>query len=288
MNDNFGMFDGYENFDYYAYESAATAGLAIVGIFFLLAIGLSIAMYLFQAIGLYRMAKRLNIAAPALAFIPVANIYVLGRTASEPVDGKKKLPYGWILLGLTILSYLISLSSLIELASAVIRYGERADMLDVLESLVLTSMAKGFLASAASIAYTVFYYIALYHLYNNFNPNNSTLLLVLSIFFGFLVPIFIFANRNKPIGGANAGGFGQGYNGYYGGFAPNPNGYNPNFNQGYNQYTPNANQGYTPNQTYSGGYDPAYGNQGFPPYQTPQQPQTEAPQQPTQGYNDQQ
>ena len=134
MNDNFGMFDGYENFDYYAYESAATAGLAIVGIFFLLAIGLSIAMYLFQAIGLYRMAKRLNIAAPALAFIPVANIYVLGRTASEPVYGKKRLPYGWILLGLTLLTNVISYGSLFSMVRAIIQYGERAGFEDILES----------------------------------------------------------------------------------------------------------------------------------------------------------
>lgn len=234
MND-YGLFDSYENFDYYGYEAAATTRIAIIGIILLIIAAIGVAMYLFQAIGLYKMGKRLNVPAPALAFIPIANIYVLGTVASEPVDGKKRLPYGWILLGLTLLSNLISFSSLLELVGAVIRYGERANMWDVLEALVLSSMAKGFLATVISIAYTVFYYIALYYLYDNFNPDNSTLLLVLSILFGFLVPIFIFANRNKPIGGANAGGFGQGNNGYYGGFAPNPNGYNPNFNQGYNQ-----------------------------------------------------
>lgn len=279
MNDYYGLFDGYGNFDYYEYEAAATAGIAIIGVLLLIIAAIGVAMYLFQAIGLYRMGKRLNIPAPALAFLPVANLYVLGRVASEPVYGKKRLPYGWILLGLTLLTNVISYGSLFSMVRAIIQYGERAGFEDILETFILSSMASSFLSLVISVTYSVFYYIALYHLYNNFNPENSTLLLVLSIFFGFLVPIFIFANRNKSIGGANAGGFGQGYNGYYGGFAPNPNGYNPNFNQGYNQYAPNANQGY------NGGYNPAYGNQGFPPYQAPQQTQPEVPQQPPQAPN---
>ncbi len=276
MNDNFGLFDGYENFDYYAYESAATAGVAIIGVILLIASAVSIAMYLFQAIGLYRMGKRLNISAPFLSFIPIANIYVLGRVAQEPVYGKKRLPYGWILLGLTLGTNLISLSSILGTVRYIIEFAERATIEDVFEAFVLSYLAKSFLTVVASVAYTIFYYITLYHLYKNFNPENATLFLVLSIFFGFLTPFFIFASRNKPIGGANAGGFGQGYNGYYGGFAPNPNnGYNQGFNQGYN------NQNF--NQSYNSGYNPAYGNQGFPPYTNPSQP--ENPQQPPQDTN---
>lgn len=283
MNDNFGLFDGYENFDYYAYESAATAGVAIIGIILLISCAISIAIYLFQAIGLYKMGKRLNISAPALAFFPVVNLYVLGRVAQEPVDGKKRLPYGWILLGLNVGTSLISLSSLMGTVRAIIQFGERSDIEDLLEAFVMSYMAKSFLSAAASIAYTVFYYIAIYYLFKNFNPENATLFTVLSIFFGFLTPFFIFASRNKPIGGENAGRFGQGYNGYYGGFAPNQsNGYNqgynnPNFNQSYNN--PNFNQGY------NGGYNPSYGNQGFPPYTPPAQP--ENPQQPPQDSNGQ-
>ncbi|MBQ4327922.1 MAG: hypothetical protein IJC32_05870 [Clostridia bacterium] len=283
MNDNFGLFDGYENFDYYAYESAATAGIAIIGIILLISCAISIAIYLFQAIGLYKMGKRLNISAPALAFFPVVNLYVLGRVAQEPVDGKKRLPYGWILLGLNVGTSLISLSSIMGTVRAIIQFGERSDIEDLLEAFVMSYMAKSFLSAAASIAYTVFYYIAIYYLFKNFNPENATLFTVLSIFFGFLTPFFIFASRNKPIGGENAGRFGQGYNGYYGGFAPNQsNGYNqgyntPNFNQSYNN--PNFNQGY------NGGYNPSYGNQGFPPYTPPAQP--ENPQQPPQNPNGQ-
>ena len=281
MNDHFGLFDGYENFDYYAYESAATAGVAIIGIILLISCAISIAIYLFQAIGLYKMGKRLNISAPFLAFIPVANIYVLGRVAQEPVDGKKRLPYGWILLGLSLGTDLIGFSSLMGTVRAIIQFGAGSNIEDLLEAFVMSYMAKSVLSAAASIAYTVFYYIAIYYLFKNFNPENATLFTVLSIFFGFLTPFFIFASRNKPIGGVNAPGFSRGGNGYYGGFAPNPNngynqGYNnPNFNQSYNN--PNFNQGY------NGGYNPSYGNQGFPPYTPPAQP--ENPQQPPQDPN---
>lgn len=268
MNDNFGLFDGYENFDYGAFETAAAAGFAIVGLILLIAFGLSIAMYLFQAIGLYRMGKRLNISAPGLAFLPVANLYILGRVAQEPVDGKKRLPYGWILLGLNIGTSVFSSSyafATIRTLVSFINHADPVNIEDILESFLYSYISTSFISGILSIVCSVFYYIALYYLFKNFNPENATLLLVLSIFFGFLTPIFIFANRNKPINGANAGGFGYGNN-YYGGFAPNQNnGYNQGYNQGYN------------NQNFNQGYNPAYGNQGFPPYTPPAQPDQQPP-----------
>ena len=284
MYDNFGSYDGYDSFDYYAYETAVASGVAIIGIILLITCALSITMYLFQAIGLYKMGKRLNISAPALAFFPVVNLYVLGRVAQEPVDGKKRLPFSWILLGINLGTSLLSSTyvvSTVRTLISFINHAEAVDIEDILDSFLYSYFTTSFISVILSIAYSVFYYMAIYYLFKNFNPENAALFTVLSIFFGFLTPFFIFASRNKPIGGENAGGFGQGNNGYYGGFAPNQNngynqGYNsPNFNQGYNN--PNFNQGY------NGGYNPSYGNQGFPPYTPPVQP--ENPQQPPQDPN---
>ena len=48
-----------------------------------------------------------------------------------------------------------------------------------------------------SIAYLVLFYVALWRIYSAYDYNNATLFLVLSIFFTFLAPIFLFVMRKK-------------------------------------------------------------------------------------------
>ena len=50
------------------------------------------------------------------------------------------------------------------------------------------------------IAYCIFYYMALYDLYTSLDPENNVLFLVLSIFFSFTKPFFLFFNREKDKG----------------------------------------------------------------------------------------
>ena len=77
-----------------------------------------------------------------------------------------------------------------------------------LASIVLSSFVSfdeagsvlSLLQTALSIATLVFWYWSLYELYTSCKPKNNVLFLVLGILFGFLVPFFIFACRNKEEG----------------------------------------------------------------------------------------
>ena len=106
------ILDFYANYDYSQYDgiknAAASASLswllAIAGVIAFVASVLAILSYVFYSVGLFKTAKNLGIVAPWLAFIPVANLYLLGRVAQGNGDKKSKFPFGWILLLLTLVS----------------------------------------------------------------------------------------------------------------------------------------------------------------------------------------
>ncbi len=286
----------YDIYDYYEYGeefgAAAEAGVASFAVAFLIAMffasAISITVYIFNAVGYYKMAKRLNIPAPALAFVPIANIYLMGRVAQEPVYGKKKLPYGWILLGLNILTTVVAAITFGGTLSSILIYGESLNYYYMVNQILIRYLIGLFATSVVGIVYTVFYYLALYNVYKAFSPDNATLFTVLSVLFSILPPFLVFAIRNNPIGGGFVppvnGGYGNGYNGNYGsgygnagynqnfnnGFAQN-SGYNPNFNNGYAQnsgFNQNFNNGYASNspygQNFNNGYNPN-ANNGYNP-----------------------
>ncbi|MBQ7802069.1 MAG: hypothetical protein IJ375_07080 [Oscillospiraceae bacterium] len=185
-------------------EFVGEFGVAIIGI--LLAVVLVVAAvaileYVFQAVGLYTIAKRRGINNPWLAWIPVANVWILGSIADQyqyvargRVKNKRK-----ILLILGIASLVVSgvFGVIGELAMTAM-YNSGAD------SVIAVSGVVGTLSSLVSwgirIAHLVFWHMALYDLYNSCNPENSVLFLVLGIVFGVTVPFFIFGNRKKDGG----------------------------------------------------------------------------------------
>ncbi len=195
--------------DYFTPAAESAAGLFIAVIIFALffAVIIGTVLYIFNAIGLYTMAGRLGIAAPWLAFVPIANSFILGRIAQHPVDGRKKLPYGGILLALNIgtcLGGVLCLSTLIGMIGAALdSSGDPA-----IVTLFFSTMAGSALTNICSIVYLVFYFIALYQIYKIFSPDNGILFIILSVIFSFLPPFFIFAIRNKNICGMNYGPYG--------------------------------------------------------------------------------
>jgi len=54
------------------------------------------------------------------------------------------------------------------------------------------------IVSLIGLANKVFLFIALYRIYVDYDPNNSIMFLILSIFFQITIPFFLFAIRNKP------------------------------------------------------------------------------------------
>lgn len=191
-------------------EIGALAGIAI---FYLVILGIAgiagLVFYILQAIGIYKMGKSLNVSAPWLSFIPVANSFALGRIASKYVkkDGKNSVNFGVWLLVLEILMYILLVAFIACTVIGVISIIGFAEDAAISDSAMSLEMFKGFIPViilyvillAVEITYLVLFYVSLWRIFSIFSAQNATLFTVLSIFFTFLYPIFLFIVRNdKP------------------------------------------------------------------------------------------
>ena len=169
----------------------------------------SIASYVMTALAMYTIAKRRGLHKPWLAWIPVANVWLLGSVSDQyryVALGQNKSKRKW-LLGLEIATASLLVVILGVCISAVVEaflgassfYDEDA----LLRSAVGSLIAAGALLiplSAAAIAKTVISYMALYDVYKSLDPGNCVLYLVLSILIPVTRPFFLLCNRNKDLG----------------------------------------------------------------------------------------
>jgi len=191
------MLEGIEGLD----EEMLLMFIGILGMVALVVGLFAIVGYVFQSIGLYTIAKRRGIANPWLAWLPVGNYWIAGSIADQyryVTEGSVK-NRRTILLALSIAGIVVSslVSTMIN-GSFMLSTGEVT--MDQLVSLGTLGTVLNLATSALEIATFVFWQIALYDLYSSCNPKNNVLFLVLGIIFGFLVPFFIFACRNKEEG----------------------------------------------------------------------------------------
>jgi len=138
---------------------------ALFGTFFLFIFLIAFASYVFVALGLYTMAQRRNIENPWIAWIPVAQLYILGRVIRTLNIGGYEIPQVELVLpGIAIASAVLGMIPLI--------------------------------GTVISIAAAVVSFFALYKLYKIHRPDQAVLYLVLSIIIPFMGPVFIFLMRN--------------------------------------------------------------------------------------------
>ena len=146
----------------------------------------SIAIYVFTALSLYTVAKRRGIAAPWLAWVPVARLWVLGSLS----DQYRYLTQGQIRhrrISLLVLTGGIVVGTIAAIAGASV-------------GAILTVLCLALAVACAAIVYVVLYFMALYDVYASCDPQNAAVYLVLSVFFRFLVPVFLFLSRNLEKG----------------------------------------------------------------------------------------
>ena len=175
--------------------------LGVLGVF-LLVVGLFVLVgYVFQSVGLYTLAKRRGIQNPWLAWLPVGNYWIAGSIADQyrfvtegSVKNRRK-----ILLVLSLAGILLS-SLISTVVTGNLMLTTEAVSAEQLTELGILGTVLDLISSALELATFVFWQIALYDLYTSCNPKNNVLFLVLGILFGFLVPFFIFACRNKEEG----------------------------------------------------------------------------------------
>ena len=170
---------------------------------------LSIAGYVLTALALYTIARRRGLKNPWLAWIPVADCWLLGSLSDQyryVVKGEHKakrklLLFFRILITIMWVSLMGLLVKLCFHAVGSVLWGSMNDdqIFQILHQAV-NLLVVCLPLIGISIAYAVFRYMALYDIYKSLDPDNCVLFLVLSILFGITEPFFLFFSRNKDDG----------------------------------------------------------------------------------------
>ena len=194
------------------FEALLHLAEALFSAFHVLPYILGVATYVLTGVGLYTMAKSRNIRSPWLSWVPGLNVWILGSLADQyryVAKGQKKARR-WILLGLKIAGWVISLIalslSIATITKLIIGFFDAATVIS--EEAILNGILKWLMKSTGfflvmipvTVTFTVFHFIALYDLYLSCEPRNAVLYLVLSILFGVTQPFFLFFCRNKEEG----------------------------------------------------------------------------------------
>ena len=170
---------------------------------------LSIASYVLTALALYTIARRRGLRRPWLAWIPVADSWLLGSLSDQyryVVKGEHKSKRKILLFFRILASYLwVSLMALLlRLCFRAFGGVMQGTIPDILIRQVLHQAADLLIVVlpliGISIAYAVFRYMALYDIDKSPDPDNCVLFLGLSILFGVTEPFFLFFSREKDGG----------------------------------------------------------------------------------------
>lgn len=154
-----------------------------LGIFFIVFVAvlviislLALVLYVFQSLALYSMAKNQGIIYPWLAFIPVANQYLLGALAGDTVAlGSLVLPYA---------------ATVLPVAGAATT---------ILSSVTLNQnyFASSFATAVFAIFVAVYGYALYYRLFLIYKRESATGLLILSVFIPIALPFILFTLRGR-------------------------------------------------------------------------------------------
>ena len=169
-------------------------------VFYLIVLVFAIVSYVLSSAGMYTIAKRRGIHHPGLAWVPIANTWILGSISDQyqfvakgKIRSRRKL-----LLTLNIIIALLPTALSIFSTTATLM------SLDSFGSAVAANLAIAgivwFALVVLAIVNAVFTYIAFYDLYSSCDPNNAVTFLVLSILFSVTQPFFVFGCRKKDRG----------------------------------------------------------------------------------------
>ena len=170
---------------------------------------LSLVTYILSAVALYTIAKRRGLKNPWLAWIPIADCWLLGSLSDQyqyVVNGQHKSKRKLLLFFriLTAILWVSLIGLLVSLCVHVVDSLMWGPMVSASLPSILHQVSNLVIAAlpliGISIAYAVFRYMALYDIYKSLDPANCVLFLVLSILFGVTEPFFLFFSRNKDDG----------------------------------------------------------------------------------------
>lgn len=155
-----------------------TAAIALLGIsvviLTLVLFCFIIGLYCVSASSYYTMAKNQNIRFPGLVWVPFVRYFTFGKIIGDRfvINGHSIKQAKWIMLGVTVIPTVI---------------------------IFIMNFKSSALAYVFTIPQTVVNLFFFYRLYKLYKPGKEGLYTVLSFFFSFLVPVFVFSMKdNEP------------------------------------------------------------------------------------------
>jgi len=169
----------------------------------------SIAAYVLRSLGVYTVAKRRGVRNPWMAWVPVADYYLLGCISDQyryVVKGQNKNKRR-VLLALAI-SQILAIVATVILCVVLVFQAVGTAASGATEQMVIKSLLPSvvgigcvsLILSVLAILLLVFRSMALYDLYTSCSPENNVLFLVLSLLVSVTEPFFIFFSRNLDKG----------------------------------------------------------------------------------------
>ena len=170
---------------------------------------LNVAAYVLTALALYTVANRRGLNNPWLAWIPVANTWLVGSISAQyryVVKGENRSKRK-ILLTLRILAtacgiamFCLGIVVAVNVISGAIRQISEDQLFGQIMGPIIGFLGVCVPMAGITIAYIVIRFMAVYDIYTSMDPGNSVVFLVLSILFPVTEPFFLFFNRNKDGG----------------------------------------------------------------------------------------
>ncbi len=197
------------NHTYYSADSEAIGAIITVLINLITSGGFALLAYILRSWAVYAIAKRRQLRHPWMAWVPVADLWLLGCISDQyqyVVKGRDKSRRK-VLLVLNILTVvlggvisILAISSAVGILSGLMASVPAAEAFSSLTGLILGTLGLALPLAVAAIALAVFRFMALYDLYASCVPQNATLFIVLSILFQVTEPFFLFFSREKDEG----------------------------------------------------------------------------------------
>lgn len=163
------FFEAFEEINNFGVENLhptiATIFFIIIAIIVIIVLIISIVLYVFTGLSLSELAKKNEVENAWLAWLPVGNMYLLGKIGFEiyaPVE-KRNSNFTWVLLACSLASWVLYDSGL---------------------------------SSMAMVGVTVFSTWAYYYIFKKINEKNCVLFTILSAMFD-IGPVLLFVNKKR-------------------------------------------------------------------------------------------
>lgn len=156
--------------------------------------------YVFMGIGLYKLAKNNDVQRAYLAWIPFANLYLMGKLAGKTsIFGWKIANIGLIVMILNlvtdVLSAYVDFCTYFPFSYKLVVKGVLGTVPSAYPSVWCEAFA--IIAEIADIVSIFFTLALLFDFFRKFNPANSMIFALISFFLSPIMGVFVFACRNK-------------------------------------------------------------------------------------------